>query len=78
MGISGVVGVGADIDILGFQLGVQDRLTVVKTAVTGKHIADAAGQRKIQQTLGAKQLHPVCVVVSALVSNSTNEAAVAS
>ena len=57
MGRAGVVGVGVDIDILGFQLGVQDGLAGVEAVIAGEHIADAAGQGKVQQASVTKQLH---------------------
>lgn len=52
-----MVGVGVDVDVLGFQLGVEYGLAGVETAVAGEHIADAAGHSKVQQALRTKQLH---------------------
>ena len=42
-----VVVIRADIDILRFQLGIEDRLTGVQSPVAGEEIADAAGQGEI-------------------------------
>ncbi|CAN4019886.1 HK97 gp10 family phage protein, partial [Dysosmobacter welbionis] len=55
--LTGVIGVGADIDILGLQLGVDDGLAGVQPIVAGEHVADAADQGKIQQPTIPEQLH---------------------
>ena len=54
---TGVVMIGPDVDVLGFQLGVQDRLAGVESIVAGEHVADPADQGKVQKAVGSKQLH---------------------
>ena len=48
--------VGMDIDVLGFQLGVQDGLAGIQAAVPGEHVADDAGQGKVQKARVPEQL----------------------
>ena len=48
--VTGMVGIGVDIDILGLQFGIEDRLAGVQAAVSRQHIADTAGQSEIQQS----------------------------
>ena len=52
-----MVRVGVDVDKLRLQLGIQNRLAGVEALIAGEHIAQAAGQCKIQKALRAEQLH---------------------
>ena len=54
---SGMVGVGVNVDVLGLQLGIQDRLAGIQSVIAGEHIADAAGQSKVQKPAIPEQLH---------------------
>ena len=58
MRIAGMVGIGMDIDILGFQFGIENGLAGVQAVIAGEHIADAAGQRIAQQTPTPQQNPP--------------------
>ena len=45
---AGVVGVGVDVDEPGLQLGIENGLAGIESLIAGEHIAQAAGQGKIQ------------------------------
>ena len=56
--------VGADVDELRTELGIEDGLAAVQAAVAGEEIAQGAGHGKIRRTGGAEQLHACLLYTS--------------
>ena len=57
MGRALMMGIGMNIDVPGLQFGVKDGLAGIEAVIAGEHIANAAGQGKIQHTTIAKQFN---------------------
>ena len=57
MRVTCAVIVGANIDVLGFQLGIQMDLTGIQAVVAREHVADTASQCIVQQTTVTVQLY---------------------